>query len=65
MEYCLITGEPLDESPLPRAYYIKFIGGITSKRVTSFDFNHKCGNDVDSSLVNVFKHIFVILAPTS
>lgn len=63
MACCLITGEPLDESTKIEHTILRSLGGqITSREVTSSDFNQKCGNSVDIALADVFKHIFAILA---
>lgn len=66
MEYCLITKAPLDSSTKVEHTILHSLGGrITSRRLTSSNFNQKCGNTVDLALTDMFKHIFAMLSPAT
>ena len=66
MEYCIITGSPLDPSTKVEHTILHSLGGrITSRRITSSEFNQKCGSTVDLALTDIFKHIFAMLAPAT
>jgi hypothetical protein len=64
VDTCLFTGEELgpgtsEEHTIPE----KLAGCIRSKRVSSDDFNNRCSQDFDKTLVNCYAPVLKRLAP--
>jgi hypothetical protein len=61
---CLFTGQELDEHTKVEHTILDSLGGhITSQIVSSNCFNEQCGNDIDQVLADLYRPVFMALAP--